>query len=374
MSSEYCTPSLTAEHSRAAKWGDRLKALDWFWKLPRTWKSIQAEYIWIDAEHNLRCKTRTLPAPVVEFQQIPVWNFDGSSTGQAPGTNSEIMLNPVRFANDPFRGGLNILVLCECLHPDGTPAKGNNRYNSDLIFENKEVKDSHIWFGFEQEYTMFQPDGQTPLGWPHGSCPPPQGPYYCGIGADRAFGRDIAEAHYRACLHAGLDISGINAEVMPGQWEFQVGPCEGVDAGDQLVLARYILGRVCEMFGVIVSFYPKPIKGDWNGAGLHTNTSTAAMRNEGGYEKILEAMELLKDRHAAHIKVYGIGNEERLTGKHETSSMTDFSYGVADRGASIRIPRQVFLDQKGYFEDRRPASSACPYQVSAEISRTVHKL
>jgi len=365
---------LSSTHG-SARDTNRMAALNWFWKLPEPQNYFQAEYVWVDADSNLRCKTKTLKRSDhkvhLDYKQYPVWNFDGSSTGQAPGTDSEIELYPVKVVRDPFRGGDNVLVLCECRTPEGLPAKGNHRFSAQAIFERKEVKKEHPWYGFEQEYTLFQHDGKTPLGWPPGSFPPPQGPYYCSIGCEKAFGRDIAEAHYRACMYSHLNISGINAEVMPGQWEFQVGPCEGIDAGDQLMLARYILKRVAEMFGAIVSLHPKPIKGDWNGSGLHTNFSTESMRVDDGYSAIMAAMPKLEEKHAEHIKVYGKGNHERLTGSHETSSLSEFSFGIAHRGASIRVPRHVVKDQKGYLEDRRPASSACPYLVSARMAETV---
>lgn len=86
------------------------------------------------------------------------------------------------------------------------------------------------------------------------------------MGAGKIFGRDIVEAHYRACLYAGINISGVNAEVAPGQFEYQVGPCEGISMGDELWMARYLLDRVAEDFGIVVSIHPKPVKGDWNGA------------------------------------------------------------------------------------------------------------
>ena len=225
--------------------------------------------------------------------------------------------------------------------------------------------------GLEQEYTLFNLDKRTPLGWPVGGFPGPQGPYYCSAGADVAFGRPIVEAHYKACMYAGIKISGINAEVLPGQWEFQVGPAVGIEAGDHLWMARFLMFRVCEDFKVSVSFEPKPIEdGDWNGSGCHTNFSTEAMRAEGGYKAIIAAVEKLGKKHDEHISVYGEGNEKRLTGKHETASYKVFKYGVADRGASIRIPRDAEREGKGYFEDRRPASNCDPYVVTGKIFKT----
>jgi glutamine synthetase len=332
--------------------------------------SIQAEYIWIGGSgQDIRCKTMTLTAPPSSLDDLPIWNFDGSSTGQAPGHDSEVLLRPVRMVPDPSRGHPNILVLCECLKPDMTPVRTNTRQAAVERF--KRDLSAAPWFGLEQEYTLFNTDKRTPLGWPKDGYPGPQGPYYCGVGADNSFGRRIVEAHYRACLFAGLKISGINAEVMPGQWEFQIGPAEGIEAGDHLWLARYLLQRIAEEFGVVVSFDPKPIPGDWNGAGCHTNFSTKIMReSDSGYAEILKAVDRLGKHHLRHIRAYGEGNERRLTGRHETAPIDRFSYGVANRGASIRIPRSTEAKGKGYFEDRRPASSMDPYVVTSMVFET----
>jgi glutamine synthetase len=303
-------------------------------------------------------------------EDCPLWNFDGSSTGQAEGDDSEIILRPVKVVPDPFRKSPNVLVLCECENPDGSPAVWNTRRAAKNVFDKD--PDAAPWYGLEQEYTLFENDGRTPYGWPKGGFPGPQGPYYCGAGTGKAFGRHVVEAHYSACLYAGLEISGINAEVMAGQWEYQVGPCEGIDCGDQMILSRYILERVTEEFDVCVSLDPKPIPGDWNGAGCHVNYSTRPMRQDGGYDVILNAMKKLEAKHEEHIRVYGSGNERRLTGEHETASIEKFSYGVADRGASIRIPRFTEKGGKGYLEDRRPASNIDPYAVSSKIFQTTH--
>ena len=333
---------------------------------------LQAEYIWIGGSGmDLRCKTKTIERnEVTSLDQLPVWNFDGSSTGQAPGKDSEVYLKPVAFYPDPFRRGNNIMVLCECCLPDGklTPIPTNTRNNAAKLFASKPEEEP--WFGIEQEYTLFYADGHTPFGWPAGGFPRAQGPFYCSAGTENAYGRRIVEAHYRACLFAGINISGVNAEVMPGQWEYQVGPCTGIASGDQLVLSRYLLQRVCEDFQVIVSFDPKPIPGDWNGAGCHTNFSTKAMREEGGFDVIIKAVEKLGKKHQEHVACYGVGNERRLTGAHETAPIDKFSYGVAHRGASVRIPRQAKLEGKGYFEDRRPASNMDPYIVTGKVFQT----
>jgi len=334
---------------------------------------VLAEYVWLGGSHttggfDIRQKTKTLDQKPGDVSELPVWNFDGSSTGQAPGDDSEVLLKPVAIFDDPFRGGDNILVLCECVTPKMEALPSNTREGAKALFDQK--LDEKPWFGIEQEYTLFEKDGRTPLGWPSGGFPGPQGPYYCGAGTDSAFGRSVMEAHYEACLYAGIKIAGTNAEVMPGQWEYQIGPCEGIESGDHLWMSRYIMIRVCEAQQVNVQFDPKPIPGDWNGAGCHTNYSTEAMRNEGGYAVIVAAIEKLKEKHLEHIAIYGTGNERRLTGAHETAPIDKFSYGVANRGASVRIPRSAEADQKGYFEDRRPASNMDPYVVTSKLFKT----
>ncbi|KAL4401188.1 glutamate--ammonia ligase [Malassezia pachydermatis] len=335
--------------------------------LPQKGK-VAAEYVWLDAAGHPRAKTTTVDGPVKSLADLKEWNFDGSSTGQAPGGNSDVYLRPVAYYPDPFRLGDNVIVLAECYNNDGTPNKANHRHAAAKIFE--QCKDQHPWFGIEQEYSLMGADDR-PYGWPVGGFPGPQGPYYCGVGAGRVVGRDLVEAHYRACLYAGINHSGINAEVMPSQWEFQVGPCEGIEMGDHLTIARYLLLRIAEEWGVKVSIHPKAVPGDWNGAGCHTNFSTEAMRQKGGMKAIEEAIERLGKRHNEHIAVYGEDNEMRLTGRHETGHIGQFSAGVANRGASIRIPRHVAAQGYGYLEDRRPASNIDPYQVTGIIAETV---
>lgn len=330
-----------------------------------------AEYIWIGGNGgDIRGKTKTLSKKPASVADLPVWNYDGSSTNQAPGKDSEVYLKPVAIYPDPFRRGDNIIVLCETCLPDEklTPIPTNTRSAAKKLFD--EAPEEEPWFGIEQEYTLFYQDKTTPFGWPAGGYPGPQGPYYCGAGTENSFGRRIVESHYKACLYSGVKISGVNAEVMAGQWEYQVGPCVGIESGDMLILSRYLMQRVCEDFGVVVSFDPKPVAGDWNGAGCHTNYSTKAMREDGGYAVIIEAVERLGKKHLEHIQCYGTGNERRLTGAHETAPITKFSYGVAHRGASVRIPRTAKADGKGYFEDRRPASNIDPYVVTSKIFST----
>jgi glutamine synthetase len=330
---------------------------------------VKAEYIWIDGHKptaKLRSKTKVLDGPVNSLDDIPEWGFDGSSTMQAAGSDSDCLLLPVYYVKDPIRGEHDILVMNEVRQPDGTVHESNTRAKLAEIAE--KFNHHKPWFGIEQEYTFFV--GRSPLGWPEGGYPAPQGPFYCGVGADEVFGRDIVEDHMEACLEAGIELSGINAEVMPGQWEFQVGPVGATDAGDQLWLARWLLYRIAEEYGVNATLHPKPVKGDWNGAGAHTNFSTKYMRESGGIKVIEAACEALGKTHDKHIAVYGAHNEERLTGLHETCSISEFRYGVSDRGASIRIPMQTAKDGCGYLEDRRPSANMDPYLVCAALIET----
>ena len=350
---------------------------------------IKAEYIWIDGTEptpQLRSKTKILN----EGELLPVWGFDGSSTNQAEGHNSDCVLNPVFICHDPIRRGNNKLVLCEVLNTDMTSHKTNTRSALQKIYEEYEHTD--MWFGMEQEYTLMNMSNtKEPYGFSH--CPRtervytwesgglggrnisanllPQGPYYCSVGAGLSIGRDIAEDHLDVCLEAGIDISGINAEVMPGQWEFQVGPVNAMEVSDQLWIARWLLHRIAEKHSVAVSFDPKPAKGDWNGAGCHTNFSSKAMREPGGAYHYVQAAEALGERSQLHIKNYGAGIEKRLTGDHETCSYKEYRYGISDRGASVRVPWQVAKDGKGYIEDRRPNANCDPYVVTRLITETV---
>ncbi len=330
---------------------------------------IRAEYIWMDGHEptqKLRSKTKVLDGPIDSLEKLPFWGFDGSSTNQAEGNNSDCMLKPVFKTLDPIRGGNDILVMCEVMNADGSPHPTNSRNNLKTISE--KYSNEEPWFGIEQEYTLFE--GRNPLGWPEGGYPAPQGPFYCGVGADEVFGRDIVEEHLDLCLQAGLEVSGINAEVMPGQWEYQIGPLGPLEAADQMWLSRWLLYRISEDYGISATLHPKPVKGDWNGAGAHTNFSTKAMRSEGGMSVINQACDKLSKKHEEHILVYGAHNEERLTGLHETCSIKEFRYGVSDRGASIRIPMQTANEGYGYLEDRRPSANMDPYKVCAILIET----
>ena len=347
---------------------DNLKSLD-------QRGSVIAEYIWIDGTMGIRSKCRTLTTKITSVDQLPEWNYDGSSTYQATTENSEIILKPVAFFPDPFRGGDNILVLCEGFcWADSTftklvPNNTNFRHFAKKIFDAGAGEEP--WYGIEQEYTLLEHKSNftvKPYGWPTAGYPGQQGPYYCSIGGNVCFGRTIADAHYKACLYAGVKISGTNAEVMPGQWEYQVGPCLGVEIGDHMWISRYLIGRIAEEYNLSVSFEPKLFP-DWNGSGCHTNFSTKTMRaGTGGMKYIDDMMAEFASKHDLHMKLYGEGNQNRLTGIHETSSFKKFSYGAGNRAASFRIPTSTMAaGGKGYVEDRRPASNIDPYIVGAII-------
>lgn len=331
---------------------------------------VKVEYLWIDGNKptaTLRSKTKILDGMVTGLEDIPVWGFDGSSTRQAEGGASDCQLKPVSYIPDPLRGQPHIIVICEVLNADGTVHSSNTR--AGLVEMAEKYKSHEPWFGIEQEYTFFE--GIKPLGWPDNGFPAPQGGYYCGVGSDEVFGRDIVEDHMEACLKAGLAFAGINAEVMPGQWEFQIGAVGPLEVADQIWMARWLLYRIAEDYGVSATLNPKPVKGDWNGAGAHTNFSIKSMRDPGGIRVIEDACARLRLAHDKHIGVYGHGNELRLTGLHETCSIKEFRYGVSDRGASIRIPMVTANQGFGYLEDRRPAANADPYQVCRVLLETV---
>ena len=324
------------------------------------------EYIWMDGytpEPNLRSKTKVLTSETEpELESLPIWNFDGSSTEQAEGNYSDCLLKPVKLIRDPQRKN-GYLVLCEVLNPDMTPHSSNTRSS---------IKDnSNMWVGFEQEYFIY--DGKLPLGHTKGDMKP-QGEYYCGIGTDNVSGRNIVEHHLDICLSAGLNVTGINAEVALGQWEFQVMGKGTLDSCDQLILCRYLLQRVAETYNVKIEYHPKPLQGDWNGSGLHTNFSNKKMREVGGKEYFESIFNMFDVNHTKHIENYGSDNQMRLTGKYETQSIDKFSWGISDRGSSIRVPQATVNNGwKGYVEDRRPASNGDPYRIMKVISESVNQ-
>jgi len=340
---------------------------------------ILAEYIWIGGNKELRSKCKTISSTnlrskknkrtFLKPQAYPKWNFDGSSTEQATGEDSEVVLKPRAVYPNPLRNN-SYLVMCDTYKNNGKPLLSNTRQLANNIFRNC-IKEKPL-FGIEQEYFLMDMETNRPLGFPKdGTNPPQQGQYYCSVGSKNSFGREIAEEHYQACLDAQLSISGINAEVAPGQWEYQIGPCVGIDAGDQLWTSRYLLERISEKYGVYINWEPKPIKGDWNGSGCHVNFDTLSMRSDNGYDIIMEFIKKLGKKHDDHMLIYGENNSERMTGNHETASFDEFSYGIGSRNTSIRIPNTTYKNKKGYIEDRRPASNCDPYLVTGALFETV---
>ena len=325
------------------------------------------EYIWLDGfqpTQSLRSKTRIERDFSGKVEDCPMWSFDGSSTQQADGNDSDCLLKPVAIFPDPDRSN-GYLVMTEVLNADGTPHVSNGRATID-------DDDNDFWFGFEQEYFLWDPITNLPLGFPENGYPSPQGQYYCSVGAANAFGRDIVEEHLDQCLEAGINVEGINAEVATGQWEYQVFAKGAKNAGDQVWVARYLAERNAEKWGVTINLHPKPIHGDWNGSGMHANFSNEIMRTCGDEKVFNKICDGFGGKNIQkHIEVYGADNDQRLTGLHETQSIDKFSYGVSDRGASIRIPIGTVEDGwVGRLEDRRPASNGDPYKIASVIVST----
>lgn len=330
-------------------------------------KKFKLEYVWLDGylpEPNLRSKTKVVDKAPSSVDDCPLWGFDGSSTQQAEGKSSDCVLKPVALYPDSTRKN-GFLVMCEVLMPDLTPHPSNFRATVDEMAD--------LWIGFEQEYFFYE--NGRPLGFPAEGYPPPQGPYYTGIGYKNVgdVARQIVEEHIDITLDAGIYLEGINAEVAKGQWEWQIFGKGSKKVCDDLWMSRYLMIRLTEKYGIDVEFYCKPIKGDWNGSGMHTNFSTDKLRNEGGkeyFEKLMGAFEKYRDE---HIAAYGPDNHLRLTGLHETQSIDKFNYGVANRGASIRIPHSFVANNayKGYLEDRRPNSQADPYKIVSRLIKTI---
>jgi glutamine synthetase len=328
---------------------------------------------------------------------VPQWNYDGSSTKQADGHDSEVNIVPCCVLHDPFMensGYQSYLVLCKTYDKSFEPLENNNRHNAEYVFQNTDVISEKPWFGMEQEYYIFSVNKNVNITKTkeHATLYPflqesdlnahdidekytktnGQGQYYCSTGIGNAFFRDIINEHYLKCLKAGIEIFGHNLEVGACQGEFQIGTCEGIHIGDHLWMARYIMERIAEMRGIVISWEPKPLGDtDWNGSGCHTNFSTEAMRLDGGLEVIKQAMLKLEPLQKLHIDEYGEGNQLRMTGKHETSDYRVFTYGVASRDTSVRIGNETQRLGKGYFEDRRPSSNCDPYLVSSRLVRTI---
>jgi glutamine synthetase len=327
------------------------------------------EYIWLDKNNNFRSKIKVLKNNKLnlELSDIPEWNYDGSSTEQADTKLSEIILKPHAVYKNPLLKSNNnrsFIVVCSTYKIDGTPLENNHRHMAEKYFNQKIEEEP--WFGLEQEYFMFQKDESIPIDYTEGI---EQGKFYCSPIKQDTLCNSIVEEHLLVCCEAGINISGINAEVAPGQWEFQVGPCVGISAGDELMAARYFLEKISAKSYIQISYHPKPMK-DINGSGCHLNYSTRAMREEGGLKIINNAIDKLKDSHSYHMNCYGTHNDLRMTGKHETSSYDKFTSGIGSRNTSIRIGYETYKNKCGYFEDRRPASNIDPYLITGLMFKT----
>jgi glutamine synthetase len=329
------------------------------------------EYIWIGGNYQIRSKTRVINQLMIDTDlnpnNYPTWNYDGSSTGQSDSDgNTEIILKPCVIYKNPLRQNfpnmINLLILCDTYDIKNNPLQTNSRYHANILFNKKLI--SEPWFGLEQEYFI-----ENKADIESNTCPPDQGEHYCGSVKFNPNERSIVEEHLYACITAGITISGINSEVACRQWEFQIGPCTGIQAGDQMIIARYLLERISEKYGYTINYKPKPYD-NVNGSGCHVNFSTIDMRNTDGIHVINNAIEKLNINHAIHIEQYGIDNNKRLSGTHETSDYNVFSFGVGTRNTAIRIPTDTVKNNCGYFEDRRPGSNIDPYVVTSAIFST----
>lgn len=334
---------------------------------------MKFEYIWLDGytpEPNMRGKTKLLLLEDFDGDAtiLPDWNFDGSSTRQAEGHSSDCVLKPVRAYSDATRSYAWI-VMCEVWNADGTPHISNSRATI-------ESDDDDFWFWFEQEYVI-EKDGK-PVWFPKAWDPEPQGKYYCGVWHKHMWTipRRIADEHFDLCWEAWIYLDGINAEVLKWQWEYGVLSKGAKKAGDDVRVARYILMRLLEEYGCDLNLNPKPVRPwDRNGTGMHCNFSNKFMREVWWEAYFKHVCEHFGNYIEEHIAVYGSENEYRLTGAHETQSIHEYSFGVSDRGASIRIPLTTVEDGwKGRLEDRRPAANADPYKVAARVVKTVNEV
>jgi glutamine synthetase len=336
-------------------------------------------YIWLDGKQNIRTKLRVTKE--TEFEQ---WNADGSSTFQASIDSSEILLTPVKTVKiDPkyfniskvYGDNTIYIVLCEVHNKDNKPHPTNSRNPAKPIFD--KFSEQEIMFGLEQEY--FIVDSKTNLPNAKNFELLNEGKinqhdmdiHYCYVGITETVGRKISEHHMYACIDCGLDISGTNGEVAPCQWEFQIGPVIGIDASDQLIIARFLLMKIAEIYDCKIDFNSKPFGPTISGSGCHINISTKNMREENGFDHIIDGINKLEKVADRSIEIYGEDNKSRLSGACETASWRDFSYSIGGRDTSIRIGYETAKNKKGYFEDRRPGGNTDFYASTSHILETL---
>ena len=331
---------------------------------------IYAEYLWLDINTHIRSKIRIIYDfdlnQLYDHTSYPNWNSDGSSTGQSHGQQTEILLMPVKCLKHPlYLSNTNIIyiiVLCECYDPETKLHHiSNTRYLANQLFQSDKSKNAELWFGLEQEFFFFEKSTKKPIDWQNRY---QQGEYYCGNNRSTSIERQIMDEFIQSSLYCGLHISGYNQEVAHAQWEYQIGPLSGIEVADQMIIAKFILFRICEKYGLYTSFHPKPIGGYWNGSGCHINISTKNTREDNDLIEINRIITNIGKDHHNWIGQYdGVNNHLRLCGKYETSDSTNFTFGVGTRHTSIRIPNQVAIEGKGYFEDRRPGASIDYYKT-----------
>lgn len=353
-------------------------------------RHVKLEYVWVDGNEtrNLRSKVRyeilnfgdqDNPVSMDEvFTQIPEWSFDGSSTGQAEVTSSDLVLRPVRMFSNPLENNqqlVSYVVLCEVYDVDGTPHESNDRYNlRDYIYGLDD--DLGLLTSVEQEYIIWDPISDWPSGWgwdtkdDKGLHPAQDGKSYCGVGGGTTH-RWLVDMHVQVCGRAGIRIAGTNSEVMKSQWEYQTTPSDPLTCADSLWISRFFLQRIAEQRNLDINYDPKPFK-DYNGSGGHINFSTQAMRDDGGENMFNSIIESLEENHDKMMTAYGEDNKRRLTGKHETSKYNKFTHGVSDRTASVRVPLTTTRNWRGHIEDRRPAANIDPYKALLSLTQVVN--
>lgn len=358
------------------------------------------EYIWLDIHNHIRSKIRTIYAPYTTYfsfknkNSVPEWSYDGSSTGQANTSNSEVLLQPIYVVDHPFLNNkttidkmksISLLVLCNAMNCSIHIQENNeeieeiekkqtpHNYIQQAIdkFNTKQVIDIEPWFGLEQEFFLFSKETLKPYKWDYYQSHKEtlDGEFYCGVNRSTHTESQIMKEFLYTSLSIGLKVSGINQEVECTQWEYQIGPTKGIEIAHQMVIAKYILLQICEKYDVYPVFHPKPIKTkykEWNGSGCHVNISTKKTRDltYEGLDEIYRIITNMENNHTEFIENYcGKNNHLRLTGKNETSNPKIFTHSVGGRDTSIRIPYQTYIDKKGYFEDRRPGSDIDYYKL-----------